>query len=151
MRPVFACILSSMLIASSFAILAPSVMAETANIPIDVKAPTSCLDWLAGSYTNPQSGVGQISSTGRGAEVCSWSLSNLSGAQHIRLSFEMLSNVPIPGPFGPRVTASLGLTTSTPDRIDPDLSAIFPIGTKTSTTTVDCCFLPAFLAFESDL
>src|SRR5439155_8545228 len=87
---------------------------------------------------------------GRGSGLCSWSLFNLSGAEHIRLSFEMNSSVPTPGPFGPRVTAFLGLTTSAPVRIDSDLSAIFPNDTKTSTTTVDCCFLPAFLSFQSD-
>src|SRR6266566_3856479 len=144
-------ILTSILIVSSFSILAPSVRAETSATPIDVTSPTSCQTLLAGSYTNPQSGIGQIASSGRGAAVCSWSLSNLSGAEHIRLSFEMNSSVPTPGPFGPRVTASLGFATSAPVRLDTDLSAIFPNSTKTTTTTLDCCFQPAFLAFESDL
>ena len=91
--------------------------------------------------------------TDRGAVVCSWFLSGggLAHSGRIRLSFDMLSNIIIPGPFGPRVTAFLGFATSAPVRIDPDTSAIFPNGTRTTTTTVDCCFLPAFLAFESDL
>jgi len=144
-------ILTSILIVSSFSILAPSVRADTSATPIDVTSPTSCQTLLAGSYTNPQSGIGQIASSGRGSAVCSWSLSNLSGAEHIRLSFEMNSSVPTPGPFGPRVTASLGFATSVPVRLDTDLSAIFPNSTKTTTTTLDCCFQPAFLAFESDL
>src|SRR5437016_8383462 len=147
----FVSILTSILIVSSFSILAPSVKADTSTTTIDLPAPTSCQSLLEGSYTNPQSGIGQIASNGRGAAICSWSLSNLSGAEHIRLSFEMNSSVPTPGPFGPRVTAFLGLATSAPVRIDADLSAIFPNSTKTTTTTVDCCFLPAFLAFESDL
>ena len=131
--------------------LAPRVVAEgTSSAPIDVTAPTSCLDWLAGGYTNPQPGVGQIASNGPGAAVCSWSLPNLSGSEHIGLSFEMNSSVPNPGPNGPRVTTFFGLTTSAPVRIDTDLSPIFPNNTKTTTTTVDCCFLPAFLAFQSD-
>src|SRR6266571_162114 len=147
----FVGIITSILIVSSFSTLAPSVRADTNGTPIDVTAPTSCQSLLAGSYTNPQSGIGQIAADGRGAAVCSWSLSNLSGAEHIRLSFEMNSSVPTPGPFGSRVTAFLGFATSAPVHIDPDLSAIFPNSTKTTTTTVDCCFLPAFLAFESDL
>ena len=144
-------ILASILIISSFSIVALSVKAEASTTSIDVTAPTSCQGLLAGSYTNPQSGIGQIAADGRGAAVCSWSLSNLSGAEHVSLSFEMNSSVPVPGPFGPRVTAFLGLTTSAPVRIDSDLSTIFSNDTKTTTTTVDCCFLPAFLAFESDL
>ncbi len=147
----FVGIITSILIVSSFSTLAPSVRADTNGTPIDVTAPTSCQSLLAGSYTNPQSGIGQIAADGRGAAVCSWSLSNLSGAEHIRLSFEMNSSVPTPGPFGPRVTAFLGFATLAPFRIDPDLSATFPNSTKTTTTTVDCCFLPAFLAFESEL
>src|SRR6266581_8121599 len=147
----FVGMLTSILIVSSFSILAPLVRADTSTAPIDVSAPTSCQTLLAGSYTNPQSGIGQIASNGRGAAFCVWSLSNLSGAEHIRLSFEMNSSVPTPGPFGSRVTAFLGFATSAPVRMDPDLSAIFPNSTKTTTTTVDCCFLPAFLAFESDL
>src|SRR2546428_4688570 len=93
----FVGILTSMLFVSSFSILATSVRADTGATPIDVASPTSCQTLLAGSYANPQSGIGQIASNGRGAAVCSWSLSNLSGAEHIRLSFEMNSSVPTPG------------------------------------------------------
>src|SRR5256885_6927949 len=113
--------LTIILIVLSFSILAPSVTADTSTTPIDVTAPTSCQSLLAWSYTNPQSGIGQIAANGRGSGLCSWSLFNLSGAEHIRLSFEMNSSVPTPGPFGPRVTAFLGLTTSAPVRIDSDL------------------------------
>ncbi len=151
MRPIFVGLLVGILLVSSFSILAVKVRAEAnGSVPVDVNSPTSCLDWLAGNYTNPQPAVGQIASNGRGAAVCSWSLSSLSGAKHIRLSFEMLTNVPTFGRFGPHITAVLGLATSAPVRIDSDLSAIFPLDTKTTTTTVDCCDIPARLLFESD-
>ncbi len=143
--------LATMLILSPFLMLTPSVRADMTTLPIDLTGPTACQSLLAGSYTNPQSGLGQISANGRGSAVCSWSLPNLSGASHIRLSFEMNSSVPTPGPLGPRVTALVGLTTSAPTRIDADLSAIFPNRTETTTATVDCCYLPAFLSFDSDL
>ena len=131
-----------------------SAQSSHSPVPLDLTRPTSCQTLNSeGSYSNPQPGIGQIAVTNRGAVVCSWSVSGagLFHSQRIRLSFEMLSNVITPGPFGPRVTASFGLATSAPVRIDPDTSAIFPNSTKTTTTTVDCCFLPAFLALESDL
>ncbi len=122
-------------------------------ISLDLTNPNSCLALNEGNYSNPQFGLGQIAVIGRGAVVCSWSLSgaDLSHSRRIRLSFEMLTNVITPGPFGPRVTATVGLATFAPTRIDPDTSAIFPLNTKDSTTTVDCCFLGPFLQYQSDL
>jgi len=70
---------------------------------------------LSGSYSNPAPPIGQINVVDRGATVVGWSLVglNLSDIHHITVSFEIMTDVLTPGPYGGRVTTAFGFTNST--------------------------------------
>jgi len=139
------------LLSSSFLLIGS---ARTANVPIDVKKPRVVSNYLSGSYSNPAPPIGQINVVDRGATVVGWSLVglDLSGIHHITVSFEIMTDVLTPGPYGGRVTTAFGFTNSTTlVCCYTDLSANLTKGTASAFVSNDLGLAGPRLLFQSDL
>lgn len=113
--------------------------------------------YRAASYSNPEPGINQIRvdspDTPGGAVAASWSLEtlSLSNARTVKLTFDLLTTIPVQGPYGPRITASVGFATSYSNNIAPDRSPLFPNGTLATIAQIDSGLAGDRLIFDSSL
>src|SRR6266516_1142658 len=111
---------------------------------------------LAGSYSHNVSGSDQITvqspDPSGGAVAVSWSLGgDFTNVSVVRLSFQLMTTTVQNGPYGARVGALVGLTTSSSTCCPSDRSALFPKDSKEISVATDCCYDGANLFFGSTL